>query len=395
MANNDDHNRTHHRPEDNPFIAFRRFTDSQVSSLLNTVFTLPATLANYNNAHHAREQCLFGKADQRQCDKLKDIEAGISELRNEGRELFRVGDVQAVLRNSEELMRLDRRADDIRREILGGSGRYVQHKVAPHDNGDIVERVANEKGQEWGWSWDWGFPRPFDHGHESSRGGAEEQTTRESTTPDSVSRTLGLVSELANAFEDWRIAAAAHADGQWDHPSYAPSSLETNPAMDAAGVAWIAAYQDLIVTEARERRNRKKSEGLMPGRIAKTPISQQQLEEAMGRDGEPTCPSSLQSGWLFQPKIPITQRQLEETLDRDAEPSCPRLAAQDEPSYEYSHDHEDQHDDPPTPRRKPNSFAQMLGLDHTAESENETAKWMYMSILTLRPKVPLLRHLPQ
>ena len=120
MTNNNDNNRRDHiRPEDNPFIAFRRFADSQVSSLLNTVFTLPATIVNYNNAHHAREQCLFGKADERQCVKLRDIEADIAELRNEGRELFRVGDVQAVLRNSETLMKLDRKADDIRREILG------------------------------------------------------------------------------------------------------------------------------------------------------------------------------------------------------------------------------------------------------------------------------------
>ena len=152
--NSDNDRRQHHRPEDNPFIAFRRFADSQVSSLLNTVFALPATLASYNNAHQAREQCLFGKADQRQCDKLHEIETRIAELRNEGRELFRVGDVHAVLRNSEELVRLDRRADDIRRDVLRASRSEPQTQPPWPNETELVERVANKKGQEWGWSWD-------------------------------------------------------------------------------------------------------------------------------------------------------------------------------------------------------------------------------------------------
>jgi hypothetical protein len=103
MANNDDNSRRDRdRLEDNPFIAFRRFADSQVSSLLNTVFTLPATIANYNNVHQAREACLFKKADNTQCDELHRIEDEIAGLRHDGQELYRAGELQEVLRKSEE-----------------------------------------------------------------------------------------------------------------------------------------------------------------------------------------------------------------------------------------------------------------------------------------------------
>jgi hypothetical protein len=165
MSNNDDNpRRSRDRPEDNPFIAFRRFADSQVSSLLNTVFTLPATIANYNNIHQAREACLFRKADKAQCDKLRAIEDDIVGLRDEGRELYRVGDLQGVLKKSDELLRLDRHAEDLRKNIVGQSS----SGSTGESEKEIVQKVANKKGQEWGWDWSWGFPKPFDEDDQSS-----------------------------------------------------------------------------------------------------------------------------------------------------------------------------------------------------------------------------------
>merc|ERR1711963_483325 len=79
-------------------------------------------------------------------------------------------------------------------------------------------------------------------------------------------------------------------------------------------------------------------------------------------------------------KIPITQRQLEETMDRDEEPSCPDLATSDEPSYEYSHDHEDQHDDLPTPKQDRFPYADTVRRDtyntvlHAAHERDEEAE---------------------
>jgi hypothetical protein len=223
MAPNDDPRRDRDRPEDNPFIAFRRFADSQVSSLLNTVFTLPATIANFNNAHVAREHCLFGNADKSQCEKLSQLEERIADLRSEGRELYKVGDLQQVLKKGEDLMQLDRQADELRREIVeAGRGteagdrlklsrqleelqrelmkelgwnkdgdlveernsslgsersRHDRNHHAEHQakENELVERVANEKGQQWGWSWDWGFPRPFDQDDNTSENTAERR----------------------------------------------------------------------------------------------------------------------------------------------------------------------------------------------------------------------------
>ncbi|EOA84080.1 uncharacterized protein SETTUDRAFT_93687 [Exserohilum turcica Et28A] len=335
-SNNDDSRRDNRRPEDNPFIAFRRFADSQVSSLLNTVFTLPATLANYNNAHQARERCLFGKADQRQCDRLHGIEAEIAELRNEGRELFRVGDVQAVLRNSEELMKLDRKADDIRREILHDSDGETQKDMARGSDTELVERVANKKGQEWGWSWDWGFPRPFDHERRNARETSEEQDADVFAALERLLRLQAEASRLAQDFEDkaWNDSATKvpriwswSKSWQWppqadasqpDNDPYSPRALEQNHALDKAGVPWRVAYEDLLRIKQNERPHDAASE--------------ERTEWANG-------------------KIPVTQRQSQEEMERGNESSYPRLAAQDEPSYEYSHDHEDQHDDPPTPKR--------------------------------------------
>jgi hypothetical protein len=419
MPNDNDSSRRDHtsnRPEDNPFIAFRRFADSQVSSLLNTVFTLPATIANYNNAHHAREQCLFGKADQRKCDELGRLEADIAELRNEGRELFRVGDVQAVLRNSQELMKLDRRADEVRREILGDETRGDEQQIMRRNDAGLVERVANEKGQEWGWSWDWGFPRPFDHDSRCSSAASGEERAREWAQLESMLRMQAEARRLAEEFDDkaWVDSAADTAnfnnytgphseDGkprvwswsrswQWPPPAdasqtddgaYSPRALEQNREMNKAGVPWQAAYEDLLRVEKAEASQRVgSSERLVWGR-KKIPITPQQFEETMREKSEPSCPSGMDSGtsdthWTLG-KIPITHRQLEETMDRDGEPSCARLATHDEPSYEYSHDHEDQHDDPPTPKQDQFPYADMVRrdayntvLDATHENDEKT-----------------------
>lgn len=320
MANNDDRNPRRHlsRPEDNPFIAFRRFADSQVSSLLNTVFTLPATIANYNNAHQAREQCLFGKADQRTCDKLNEIEAETAELRHDGRELFRVGDIQAVLRNSETLLKLERKADDLRRDIVDEAARNGTIKVDTRHNSELVESVATRKGRDWGGEWDWELPKPFDNDRKRISESSEEDTAREYQELEVLLRLQSEVQKLVAAFDgaawdDPPVETARRSDHsesrdddhesrewswarswQWPQPgdttryddtAYEPRVLEADRYMKNAGVPWREAYEDLLREERTERRG-----------------------------------------------------------------------AHDEPSYEYSHDHEDQHDEPPSPKPNRQTF---------------------------------------
>ncbi|KAG9193452.1 hypothetical protein G6011_03487 [Alternaria panax] len=423
MANDNDNNprdhnrRDYNRPEDNPFIAFRRFADSQVSSLLNTVFTLPTTIANYNNAHQAREKCLFGKADERQCAKLRDIEADIAELRNGGRELFRVGDVQAVLRNSEALMKLDRRADEIRREILGDATRSDEQQITRRDDAGLVERVANEKGQEWGWSWDWGFPRPFEHDSRDSSAASEEERARDWLQLEALLRMQAEARRLAEEFDDkaWDDPVAdvakfdnckeSHSDDskprvwtwsrswQWPPPAdapqiddaaYSPCALEQNREMSKAGVPWQAAYEDLLRAEQAESPHCMR--GGERGAWGRRRIPRlQESSETLQEKSEPSRPSGMDAdtsdNYWVHGKIPITQRQLEETMGRNEEPSCPRLTTCDEPSYEYSHDHEDQHDDPPTPKQdrfpyadnlRRDTYTTILDAAHERDDESET-----------------------
>ncbi|RMZ68071.1 glycerol-3-phosphate mitochondrial [Pyrenophora seminiperda CCB06] len=379
MANSNDDSRRHpQRPEDNPFIAFRRFADSQVASLLNTVFTLPATIASYNNAHQAREECLFGKADLRQCDKLRDIEANIAELREKGTELFRRGDLHAVLRSSEELTELDRQAEDIRRGILGHGVNGHQHKLRHQDDAALVERVANEKGQEWGWSWDWGFPRPFDHDNRSSPKSSEEDMANDWAEAAALTRWLAEMKRHSDEFEnkprdnyeDESRMDAWLESWHWPTPKnsstvemlkYSPKLLEQDLLMQTAGVPWRAAYEDLIQTEQSESSHCMRNNESMAGRTRRIPISQQQFEDYVEKDMRRT-----------QARIPITQRQLEEVMDRNGKPSCPGLSAGEEPNYEYSHDHEDQYDDPPTPKRDYFHFSDAYrGRESSSEEDQD------------------------
>lgn len=381
MPNNDENpKRNRDGLEDNPFIAFRRFADSQVSSLLNTVFTLPATIANYNNVHQAREACLFKKADKAQCEKLQQLEDEIAGLRHEGRECYRVGDLQEVLKKSEELMKLDRHADELRKEIVGHS-EDGQHS---EDDNELVQRVANRKGQEWGWDWSWGFPKPFDddrqsHDLEADSHGAvnryHEQNTREAvdrhrqqqmaamrklvlegrnmvgdeawddTMKDvrdildsspmlrsfmgngALEEMKKLVNELEGhdsrtgrreAAEQKRaIRQVAMRNERWPNDPYAPEALASNDQMNQTGVDWRSAYDDLLRTQKEE-------------------------SKADYWSARNTYPKRVP--WADEP-------------------------ATDEPSYEYSHDHEDQHDDPPTPKA-----TQSQAWCHPAQNQSEFDK---------------------
>jgi hypothetical protein len=336
MANNDDNSRRNRdRPEDNPFIAFRRFADSQVSSLLNTVFTLPATIANYNNIHVAREACLFNKGDKTQCDKLEQIENEIVKLRREGQELCRSGELRDVLKKSEEVMQLDRHAEELRRDIVEQSG--------PHGQADetaMVQRVANHKGQEWGWDWSWGFPKPFDDDSQASQPtpnardryteswrqletearkvfGDEAWDNATKTAVDAMEaspiirgflgdRGWAELRHMMNGPEggyDGRTLSESIADRK--RQLYSPDVLESNDKMQRTGVNWREAYEDLLRAEAEDRN-----------------------AESRAWHGH----------WRANASYPKRVPWADETTD-------------DEPSYEYAHDHEDQHDEPPSPKQ--------------------------------------------
>ncbi|CBY01579.1 hypothetical protein LEMA_P003660.1 [Plenodomus lingam JN3] len=305
MANNNNNNdndrslgRDPGRPEDsNPFIAFRRFADSHVSSLLNTVFTLPATIANYNQAHQAREQCLFGKADERKCDQLHEIEADTAELRRQGRELLGQGDVKAVLEHSDLLLKLERKAEDIRRDIVQEATRNGH--LSPdgrHDSVALVERVASQKGRDWGAEWDWGIPKPFDSGRRAVEGNDEDERSREMHEWELLLRLQSEVQRLVAAFDG----------AAWDDPPRQQSSDSSAEKHDAHNRSWVPLW-----------------------------------ESSLPRD---TPRTKVGMSWPETNEDPMSKSAHSvQTCSRSKEPH-------DEPSYEYSHDHEDQHDEPPSPK---------------------------------------------
>jgi hypothetical protein len=418
MAPNDDRD----RPEDNPFIAFRRFADSQVSSLLNTVFTLPATIANFNNAHVAREHCLFGSGDRVQCEKLADIEKHIAQLRSEGRELYRAGDLDQVLEKAEDLMQLDRQADELRRVIVeAGRGtedgerlrlsrqfeglqKEIMKELGWHKTDvlsaepeaveakrkwdawnegndrdqttrrELIEKVGNQKGQEWGWSWDWGFPRPFDQDDNAVEGTgcrrrhhrwhprrleqqleAEDQWNDQArhdtmaTVNKSIQEELqalrsessqmaeGVASHRAGRqlfYEEFGNAIAKEATRILSSPSYSPAALEGNAQLTSAGIPWRDAFEDLIRAEH--------GAPLIPSDHLGA-YEDTSYDRWARRFHDPSNARAEFAQWVAAadrgPVVPHS-RQIQAPAESEAE----------EVSYEYAHDHEDGHDDPPTPK---------------------------------------------
>ncbi|KAJ4336270.1 hypothetical protein N0V87_005563 [Didymella glomerata] len=394
MADNDnnDSRRNSSRPEDNPFIAFRRYADSQVSSLLNTVFTLPAQIANYNNAHHAREQCLFGNADPKKCEELQALDSHSEKLRHEGTESYCAGDVQAVLKKGEQLMVVEQQAGQLRRAILGDAQEY---KRDAHHQKQLVEQVGNKKGQEWSDSWDWPeptreedvddneFARWLESRARRAGGELERMFTR---LEEDASKVFGEeIEELrrhwaarydhTNQHEDahtrnwsrswswqWPPPADAlkHGDPNPTENPYSPSALEADERTKHMGSLWRNAFEDLMRTTQEH------------------PL----LSDAQNSDAE-------QMGLWPLREYAKELKQLEESNDRrllEARQSA-RIVTNDEPIYEYAHDHEDQHDDPPTPKPQKTAFPKNTP---GGQSDTETELDAYERLLTPQSSSSLL-----
>ncbi|KAF2702843.1 hypothetical protein K504DRAFT_486146 [Pleomassaria siparia CBS 279.74] len=385
MANNDDHNprRYPNRIEDNPFIAFRRFTDSHVSSLLNTVFTLPATLVTLNNAHHARGQCLFGKADAQDCQKLGQLEQKVAYTRSIGVELYQKGDLETVIKKGEELLKLDQEANQLRKKIVEDARRGETDKSRDNGQTELVERVAREKGQQWGWSWSWGFPASFheeerakltedrqiyrgnwSHCQRPSREQMEEERQRRKAKWESFKKQLNEELPRAEQGESqkvsWRIPIPPPADAptqanpnserqtnlfdELGHmimdevtrlmlPSsfsshqeeYSPRALENNQDLKKAGVPWRDAFEDLVRSV--------RGAPLIPS-------------EKLGSSEDMSYDRWTRRFWDRE----HGQRERKDTAQYPKPVPWEGEETSEEPSYEYAHDHEDQHDEPPSPK---------------------------------------------
>ncbi|KAF1968724.1 hypothetical protein BU23DRAFT_558270 [Bimuria novae-zelandiae CBS 107.79] len=387
-SDNDDSRRNRDRlDENNPFIAFRRFADSQVSSLLNTVFTLPTTIANYRNVHVAREQCLFGRADKDKCNELHDLEEKARKLLAECREMYRAGNLEGALAKGEEMIHLNYAADMVRKQILdngrGGSFHSVEGSFPAAQEGsnhDLVEKVANQKGQQWGWSWDWGFPRPFDAEEDASS--RHDRYPRwchqreESAFPGTQAEKRRDASEEVPWPREWPIE-----DKRW--PSRQPSMQQFTEQIHAMFQDIIRReeamtdHQDVVPIAARGRGGVVVKTVPLPSREDASTITEMARAAGVPRDAYEDLLRTEQG----LPLIPTERLGQSDHLSpddwvrrfsdsRDRYFTGPSLQSEypkriswegeetaEEPSYEYSHDHEDQHDEPPSPRAKQGAWS--------------------------------------
>lgn len=358
-----------HTDEHNPFIAFRRFADSQVSSLLNTVFTLPATIVNYRNAHVAREHCLFGRADKAKCEHLHELEKETAKVLEECRELYRAGDVEQALERGEALLQLNYAADELRKQIVeGGRGSTFSDKQGAQldsrstglaseardadSSKALVERVANEKGQQWGGSWDWGFPRPFDADDNISdrreRCRRWRQRRDESmfmSTQEDEHRDAAEDRSMSSDQQGW-VEQQQRFLNQLDEALlpifqelFRRENAETDDVYDMAGNSNVAAelvrigvprdaYEDLVRSQH--------GYPLMPQEKLG------QSDQLLHGDWSRRFFNPADRGFVGWPRNHEYPKRVPWEGEETAE----------EPNYEYSHDHEDQHDEPPSPKAK-------------------------------------------
>ena len=386
-SDNDPRRDRHRNDETNPFIQFRRFADSHVSSLLNTVLTLPATIVNFQNVHTAHEQCLFGRADRAQCEELHQLEQKINKLLGECRDMYRAGDVDGVLNKGGDLLMLNHSADLLRKRIADASTGTTQvpeedtssHNSYQESNGanELVEKVANARGQEWGWSWDWGFPRPFDaEEHQANR---RERCRR-----------------WRRRHEEAALAAKQpdeHGDAPDPAPAPSPSNSEGEHLMDIVQDLLLPMFRDLTYNDRpmtrsdtedsvfpaswlQERKrwaqqfeqhsehagyrfreivdDIERADGVVPRDAYEDLVRVQKglplmSEEKLGQSEH--LPLSKWVSRFWDNQYASSTRH---TYPRGPTNPVPWEGEEtaEEPSYEYGHDHEDQHDEPPSPKTK-------------------------------------------
>lgn len=382
--NRDDQDRPHRDRDDqnNPFIAFRRFADSQVSSLLNTIVTLPATITNLRdpgNVHAAREQCLFGRADKKLCEELRELEEDATKLLSQSRDLFQAGDVSEALKKGEDWFTVNYLAHQCRERIVeGGIDSSSPHAQRTHEESNsgtkkLVERVANEKGQQWGWSWDWGFPRPFDA--EEGQAGRYERCQRwrrrreESTQParqaDGYTRTTEGQS-LPTEDNEWsrEQALVRRLNGDEERRQ------QQDPMGDLAGLL-LPLLNELVRGELSSDPTHPEDRIIEDMAPACGIVPRDAYEDLIRvQNGLPMIPSE-QLGQSEEVPLRLWARRFWDQHNRRFVGSPrpneypKRVPWEDEetaeePNYEYSHDHEDQHDEPPSPKAKQGSWSSTM-----------------------------------
>lgn len=331
-------------PEDNPFVAFRRFADKQVAQLLNMVLASPTT-----PRARAEQLCLFGNADMAKCERIFKLcqmqksTLWLLELCTAGDEEFYTEHAQKFEQYQKESAQL---VMDICRDADQANFRDIRALGGNEESGQLIERIGHQKGQQVAGDWDWDIVKTPNTMPTQDSGTI---WGREMYKPQRMFERV--LDELGNNFASI-VLRMMQPCGANLSPQYWPNALETDKHLSKAGISWRDAFEDLMRVEVGASLIPKHQLG-ESNRISYAQWLQRFWNPSFGRDYADEG-SSMNNGG-YPKKVPI---HTEDSID--------------EPSYEYSHDHEDQHDDTvatrgnggqtdDTPATELDAYEQLLG----------------------------------
>ena len=218
MAPNDEHDkRESNKDDENPFIAFRRYADEQMSSLLQGVIGLPSALSSHssNNRWIPYDQELRRRGSSNRDSSSRSEGEGASPRESEDTEVV---DVPVKKYN---------RDSDIERDVVGG----LRCPYRPRDQDPPVQPKDHSYGEpsdDWEKSFSFMLPRTTVLYADSASPGSIMMSGPESST-----RILGT----------WPVGYVIMSP-------YSPLHLENQQLLKRHGAKWRNAFEDLLALQS-------------------------------------------------------------------------------------------------------------------------------------------------
>ncbi|KAF2743178.1 hypothetical protein M011DRAFT_480960 [Sporormia fimetaria CBS 119925] len=334
-----------HGPETNPFVAFRRFADSQVSQLFNMVLTLPGTLTQSDAALRAKYECLFGQADEKACDELMQTERRQNEVLTEAIDQWQKGHPMSYPL-WQHYLRLEHKSEKLRDRILGGSGPHPSLRIHP----------STRRQEDW-------------------RGGSRDEPPHEN--PRTSHRSPAAFGENRARIEESSTFSDEMDDLSGDYSHLMPGRKYVVTRPGASGDPREAFGH---LSPAVPSRNESAGDDHQHPKDPKA-SSLQRCASHCDR-GVPDHPTKTRQPGAYPKPVPWA-----EDSDR-GDPTHGEIP------YEYEHDHEDQHDDAPVPQsscgsagaRGPSTeldaYERLLGSTSQASGVSDSPKPSIISTLS-------------
>ncbi|KAF2496764.1 hypothetical protein BU16DRAFT_537912 [Lophium mytilinum] len=398
--NDDDSDRK--RIEDNPFISFRRFADQQVSGLLNLSMKVMGVPESHTMRSEDAEDRARTHKDQEQRngytwttdgtksgerrtpantseDEIDKLDREMTAWLN-GEEWDKTHDQESVNSSHSRIHWRSRFGSCRRKEERL---RDDEDTVWPRWNDHTRTRDKDkEASNAHTWHWSWSYP---------PRASEDTQSDAQAPIASSNSATqhpvLGTLGEDIWAVVEDGIRRNSHAPAPFPDLGYGLgftakmvpflmsndySPLQLESSIENSDIAWREAFEDLLRAETGQPllspkelgETEQTARGIWTSRLHTRTLSSCHMREKYRRQffSWPATGEAVFSRDLDR-RIPPS-RWLSEVEEGDTD---------EHESYEYGHDHEDQHDDPPTPRpdTSPSTFARFTEADDDEGPETE------------------------